>query len=119
MTCAAPDARKPLVILRRQSTKATGTFVYTKTNLRTNPGLWRTILTKTAAGFSENPDSTDNLVRDIEESGYPVDGANQTDLDPLPPNPTVRQKRPLPQLKNLSGADAIGRVSNTALAGSC
>jgi hypothetical protein len=82
MTCAAPDARKPLVILRRQSTKATGTFVYTKTNLRTNPGLWRTILTKTAAGFSENPDSTDNLVRDIEESGYPVDGANEQFVPP-------------------------------------
>ena len=34
-------------------------------------------MTKTAAGFSENPDSTDNLVRDLEESGYPVDGAKE------------------------------------------
>jgi hypothetical protein len=34
-------------------------------------------MTKTAAGFSENPDSTDNLVRNLEESGYPVDGAKE------------------------------------------
>jgi hypothetical protein len=37
-------------------------------------------MTKTAAGFSENPDSTnstDNLVRDLEESGYPVDGSTE------------------------------------------
>ena len=34
-------------------------------------------MTNTAAGFSENQDSTDNLVRDLEESGYPVDGARE------------------------------------------
>jgi hypothetical protein len=37
-------------------------------------------MTKTAAGLSENPDltnSTDELVRDIEESGYPVDGSTE------------------------------------------
>jgi hypothetical protein len=33
-------------------------------------------MTKTAAGLSENPNSTE-LVRDIEESGYPVDGATE------------------------------------------
>jgi hypothetical protein len=34
-------------------------------------------MTKTATGPSENPDSTDELVRDLEESGYPVDGATE------------------------------------------
>ena len=32
-------------------------------------------MTRTEAGFCENLDSTNNLVRDLEESGYPVDGA--------------------------------------------
>ncbi|HZW94098.1 MAG TPA: hypothetical protein VFF64_14195 [Candidatus Eremiobacteraceae bacterium] len=31
----------------------------------------------TKAGLSENPESTDELVRDIEESGYPVDGSTE------------------------------------------
>src|ERR1035438_9723113 len=34
-------------------------------------------MTKTTTGPSENPDSTDELVRDLEESGYPVDGATE------------------------------------------
>lgn len=34
-------------------------------------------MTKTATGPSENPDSTEELVRDLEESGYPVDGATE------------------------------------------
>jgi hypothetical protein len=34
-------------------------------------------MTKTSAGLSENPDSTNKLVRDLEESGYPVDGATE------------------------------------------
>ena len=32
-------------------------------------------MAKTAAGVSENPGSTDDLVRDLEDSGYPVDGS--------------------------------------------
>ena len=32
---------------------------------------------KTAAGLSENPGSTDDLVRDLEDSGYPVDGSRE------------------------------------------
>ena len=31
-------------------------------------------MTKTEAEFSKNPDSTDELVHDLEESGLPVDG---------------------------------------------
>ena len=34
-------------------------------------------MTKTATGLSENTDSTDELARDLEESGYPVDGATE------------------------------------------
>jgi hypothetical protein len=34
-------------------------------------------MTKMAAGLSENPDSSDELVRDFEESGYPVDGSTE------------------------------------------
>jgi len=32
---------------------------------------------RTAAGLSENPGSTDDLVRDLEDSGYPVDGSRE------------------------------------------
>jgi hypothetical protein len=32
---------------------------------------------KTAAGLSENPGPTDDLVRDLEDSGYPVDGSRE------------------------------------------
>ena len=34
-------------------------------------------MTRTEAGFCENLDSTNNLVRDLEESGYPVDGSTE------------------------------------------
>ena len=34
-------------------------------------------MSKTRTGPSENPDSTDELVRDIEESDYPVDGSTE------------------------------------------
>ena len=34
-------------------------------------------MAKTSAGLSENPGSTDDLVRDLEDSGYPVDGARE------------------------------------------
>ncbi|MFZ3187141.1 MAG: hypothetical protein WBW02_03220 [Candidatus Sulfotelmatobacter sp.] len=34
-------------------------------------------MAKTAAGVSENPGSTDDLVRDLEDSGYPVDGSRE------------------------------------------
>ena len=50
-------------------------------------------MTKTAAGLSENPDSTDDLVRDLEESGYPVDGAKEQFV-PQPDSLTVESDRP-------------------------
>jgi hypothetical protein len=50
-------------------------------------------MTKTAAGFSENPDSTDELVRDLEESGYPVDGATEQSL-PQPDGLSVETGAP-------------------------
>jgi hypothetical protein len=34
-------------------------------------------MTETAVSLSENPGSTDELVRDLEESGYPVDGSTE------------------------------------------
>jgi hypothetical protein len=49
-------------------------------------------MTKKAAGFSENPDSTDNLVRDLEESGYPVDGAKEQFV-PQPESLTAESDR--------------------------
>jgi len=50
-------------------------------------------MTKTAAGFSENPDSADDLVRDLEESGYPVDGSTEQFV-PQPDGLTVKSDRP-------------------------
>lgn len=50
-------------------------------------------MTNTAAGFSENPDSTDDLVRDLEESGYPVDGSTEQFV-PRPDSLTVESDRP-------------------------
>jgi hypothetical protein len=32
---------------------------------------------KTATSLAENPGSTDDLVRDLEDSGYPVDGSRE------------------------------------------
>ena len=49
-------------------------------------------MTKTEAGFCENPDSTDNLVRDLEESGYPVDGAKEQ-FAPQPDSLTAESDR--------------------------
>jgi hypothetical protein len=34
-------------------------------------------MTKMASALSGHPDSTDEFVRDLEESGYPVDGSTQ------------------------------------------
>jgi hypothetical protein len=34
-------------------------------------------MTETAVSLSGNPDSTDGLVRELEESGYPVDGSTE------------------------------------------
>ena len=34
-------------------------------------------MANTAAGLFENPASTDELVRDLEDSGYPVDGSRE------------------------------------------
>lgn len=34
-------------------------------------------MAKTAGGLSENPGSTADLVRDLEDSGYPVDGSRE------------------------------------------
>lgn len=48
-------------------------------------------MTKTATGPSENPDSTDELVRDIEESGYSVDGATEQFVQQPKPKRTSRQ----------------------------
>ena len=57
-------------------------------------------MTKTAAGLSENPNSTDELVRDLEESGYPVDGATEQFV-PQPDGLSVeRPGFPLVQLDN-------------------
>ena len=49
-------------------------------------------MTKTEAGFCENPDSTDSLVRDLEESGYPVDGAKEQ-FAPQPDSLTAESDR--------------------------
>ena len=84
-------------------------------------------MTKTAAGFSENPDSTDNLVRDLEESGYPVDGET-AQFAPQPDSLTVESDRPgsrsgetrrcaqnveRTNRKKLAGADAVGEFQKT------
>jgi hypothetical protein len=50
-------------------------------------------MTKTAAGFSENPESTDELVRDLDESGYPVDGSTEQFV-PRPDGLSVDSDRP-------------------------
>jgi len=50
-------------------------------------------MTKTAAGFSESPDSIDDLVRDLEESGYPVDGSTEQFV-PQPDGLTLKSDRP-------------------------
>jgi len=50
-------------------------------------------MTKTAAGFSKNPDSTDDLVRDLEESGYPVDGSTEQFV-PQPDDLAVKSDGP-------------------------
>jgi len=34
-------------------------------------------MARTASGVFENPGSTDDLVRDLEDSGYPVDGSRE------------------------------------------
>ena len=34
-------------------------------------------MAKTAAGLVENPGSTDDLVRDLGDSGYPADGSRE------------------------------------------
>jgi len=61
-------------------------------------------MTKTAAGLSENPDSTDELVRDLEESGYPVDGSTEQFV----PQPNVQSvERPGFPPVRLDNAQAI------------
>jgi len=37
-------------------------------------GSVEAIMTRTADGLFENPNSVDDVVRDLEDSGYPVDG---------------------------------------------
>ena len=49
-------------------------------------------MTRTEAGFCENLDSTNNLVRDLEESGYPVDGAKEQFV-PQPESLTAESDR--------------------------
>jgi hypothetical protein len=43
MICVDPGPRKPLAILHRRSNELPGTFVCTDANLKTVPGLWRTV----------------------------------------------------------------------------
>ena len=50
-------------------------------------------MTRTQTGPSENPDSTDELVRDLEESGYPVDGSTGQFV-PRPDGLSVESDRP-------------------------
>lgn len=50
-------------------------------------------MTKKAVGFSENPESTDDLVRGLEESGYPVDGATEPFV-PQPGGLALKSERP-------------------------
>jgi hypothetical protein len=77
-----------------------------------------------AASFSENPDSTDDLVRDLEDSGYPVDGATEqfvpqpdglaleSEKPGFPPvQPELRTKR-LPQAE--TGARAVATSTTKA-----
>lgn len=66
-------------------------------------------MTKTAAGFSENPDSTDNLVRDLEESGYPVDGET-AQFAPQPDSLTVESDRPGPAPAKPGGAHKMSNA---------
>jgi hypothetical protein len=66
-------------------------------------------MTKLAAGFSENRDSTDNLVRDLEESGYPVDGAKEQ-FAPQPDNLTAESDRSEFPLAQPEGAHKISIV---------
>ena len=49
-------------------------------------------MTRTEAGFCENLDSTNNLVRDLEESGYPVYGAKEQFV-PQPDSLTAESDR--------------------------
>jgi len=66
-------------------------------------------MTKLAAGFSENRDSTDNLVRDLEESGYPVDGAKEQ-FAPQPDSLTAESDRSEFVLAQPEGAHKISIV---------
>jgi hypothetical protein len=77
MICVDPGPPKPLAILHRRSLELPRTSVQRDTNFEDHPWIVEDNMTKTAAGLSENPDSTEELVRDLEESGYPVDGATE------------------------------------------
>jgi hypothetical protein len=50
-------------------------------------------MTRTRTGPSKDPDSTDELVRDLEESGYPVDGS-MGQFVPRPGGLSVESDRP-------------------------
>jgi hypothetical protein len=50
-------------------------------------------MTRTRTGPSEDPDSTGELVRDLEESGYPVDGSTGQFV-PRPGGLSVESDRP-------------------------
>jgi hypothetical protein len=52
----------------------------------------------TAAGFCENPDAIDNLVRDLEESDCPVDGAARNIR--YPNRKTLAGRAPYARLQN-------------------
>ena len=91
MICAAPGLLKPMVILRRQSNKIRHLCIpgHQLENQSSDCGGQ---YDKTAAGFCENPDATDNLVRDLEESDCPVDGAKEQFV-PQPDSLTAESDR--------------------------
>lgn len=66
-------------------------------------------MTKTATGRSVNPDSTDELVRDLEESGYPVDGATERIV---PQTDSLSVERPGSPSVQLDNAQVISTTPN-------
>ena len=70
MICADPSPRKPLAILPRRSHELPSTFLCTDNQLENHPRDKEDKMKETRTGPSENPGSTDEVVRDLEENGY-------------------------------------------------
>ncbi len=72
-----PSPSKPLATPHRRSNKIRSLFVPGTCEHQPENQSWvvEDNMTTTATSFSENRDSTGDLVRDLEDSGYPVDGA--------------------------------------------